>query len=102
LYSFLFCKNLKIKIYRTIILYVVLYGCETLSVILREEHRFRVFEKRMMKIFGPKWEEMAAGWRKLHNEELHKLCASSNIISMERNIGILPHYYTVTIQKTMT
>jgi len=55
-----------------------------------------------MKIFGPKWEEMAAGWRKLHNEELHKLCASSNIISMERNIGILPHYYTVTIQKTMT
>jgi hypothetical protein len=59
-----------------LILSVVLYGCETWSLILREEHRLRIFENRMLRrIFGPKGEEMAGGWRRLRNEELHNLCA---------------------------
>jgi hypothetical protein len=64
--------NVKIKIYKTIILPVVLYGCEIWSLTLREEYRFRAFENRVLRrIFGPKRNEMTGGWRKLHNEELH-------------------------------
>ena len=67
--SSLLSKNLKIKIYRTIILPVVLYGCETWSLTLREEHRLRVFENRVLrKIFGPKRDWITGEWRKLHNE----------------------------------
>jgi hypothetical protein len=56
--SLLISKNLKIKIYETVILPVVLYGCETWSLTLKEEHRLRVFENRVLrKIFGPKREE---------------------------------------------
>jgi hypothetical protein len=63
-------KNLKIKIYRTVILPVVLYGCETWSLTLREESRLRVFVKRVLRrIFGPKRDGVAGEWRKLHNEE---------------------------------
>jgi hypothetical protein len=70
-------KNLKIKTRKTIILPVVLYGCETWSVTLREEHRLRVFDNRVLRgIFGPKREEVAGGWRRLHNEELRNLYAS--------------------------
>jgi hypothetical protein len=70
--SRLLSRNVKIKIYKTIILFVVLYGCETLSLTLREEHRSRVFENRVLRrIFGPKRYEVTGGWRKLHNEELH-------------------------------
>jgi hypothetical protein len=59
---------------RVIKYYVVLYGCETLSLTLREEHRLRVFENRVLRrIFGPKRDEVTGGWRKLHNEELHGL-----------------------------
>jgi hypothetical protein len=73
-------KNLKIKIYKTVILPVVLYGCETWSPTLREEHRLRVFENRVWrKIFGPKREEDGS-WRKLHNDELHSLYSSPNIV----------------------
>jgi len=62
-------KNLKIKIYRTIILSVVLYGCVTWSLILREEHRLRVFENRVLRrIFEPKRHEGTREWRKLHNK----------------------------------
>jgi hypothetical protein len=62
----------KIKIYKTIILAVVLYVCETWSLMLREEHRLRVFENRVLRrIFGPKTDEVTGGWRKLHNEELY-------------------------------
>jgi hypothetical protein len=70
--SRLLSKNLKITItYKTIILPVVLYGCETWSPTLREEHRPRVFENRVLKIiFGPKRDEVTGGWRKLLNEEL--------------------------------
>ena len=72
--SSLLPKKLKIKIHRTIILSVVFYGCETWSLILREERRLRVFENRVLrKIFGPKRDEMTGEWRKLHNEELNDL-----------------------------
>ena len=74
-------KNLKIKIYRTIILPVVLYGCETWSLTLREERRLRVFENRVFRrIFGPKRDEVTEEWRKLHNEELNDLYSSPNIV----------------------
>jgi hypothetical protein len=68
---------------QTIILPVVLYGHETWSLTLREEHRLRVFENRVLRrIFGPKRDEMRGGWRKLHNEELHNLYSSPSIIRM--------------------
>jgi hypothetical protein len=73
-------KNLKIKIYKTVILQVVLYGCETWSLTLREEHRLRVFENSVLRrISGPKREEDGS-WRKLHNDELHSLYSSPNIV----------------------
>jgi len=62
----LLSKNLKIKIYRTIILPVVLYGCKTWSLTLREERRLRVFENRVLRrVFGPKRDEATGEWRKL-------------------------------------
>jgi hypothetical protein len=73
-------QNLKIKIYRTIILPLVFYGCETWSLTLREEHRLRVFEKRVLRrIFGPKRDEVTREWRKLH-EELNDLYFSPNTV----------------------
>jgi len=76
----LLSKNLKIKIYRTIILPVVLYGCETWSLKLREDHRLRVFVKRVLRrLFGPKRDGVTRGWRKLHNEVLNVLCSAPNI-----------------------
>jgi hypothetical protein len=78
--SRLISKNLKIKTYRTVLLPVGLYGCETWSPTLREEHRLRVFENRVLrKIFGPKREEDGS-WRKLHNDELHSPYSSLNIV----------------------
>jgi hypothetical protein len=74
LFSSLLSKKLNIKIYRTIILSVVLYGCETWSLTLREERRLRVFENRVMRrVFGPKRDEVTVEWRKLHNEEPSEL-----------------------------
>ena len=79
--SHLLSKNLKIKIYRTIILPVVLYGCESWSLTLREERRLRVFENGVLRrIFGPKRDEVTGEWRKLHNEELKGLYSSPNIV----------------------
>jgi len=73
-------KNLKIKIYRTIILPIVLYGCETWSLILREERRLRVFENRVLRrAFRPKRDEVTGEWRKLHNE-LSDLYSLPNIV----------------------
>jgi hypothetical protein len=70
--SSLLSKN--IKIYRTIILPVVLYGCESWSLTLTEEHRPRVFENRVLrKIFGPKRDEVTGEWRRLHNEKFNDL-----------------------------
>ena len=72
--SSLLYKNLKIKIYRTILLPVVLYGCETWSLTLREESRLRVFQKRVLRrIFGSKRDEVTGEWGKLHKEELNDL-----------------------------
>ena len=79
--SSLLSKNLKIKIYRTIILPVVLYGCETWSLTLREEHRLRLFENRVLRrIFGRKRDGVTGEWRKFHNEELNDLYCSPNIV----------------------
>jgi hypothetical protein len=72
-------QNIKIKIYKTVILPVVPYGCETWSLTLREEHRMRVFQNRVMRIFGPKREEDRL-WRKLHYDELLSLYYSLNIV----------------------
>jgi hypothetical protein len=67
-------RNIKIGIYKSIILPVVLYGCETWCLTLREEHRLRVFENRMLRrIFGPKRDEVTGSWTKLHTEELHNI-----------------------------
>jgi hypothetical protein len=64
-------------------LHVVLYVCETWSLTLREEHRLRVFENRVLRrILGPKRDEVTGEWRKLHNEELHDLYSSLIIIRM--------------------
>jgi len=74
-------KNIKIKIYRTIILPVVLYGCDTWLLTLREEHRLRVSENRVLRrVFGPKRVKVTEEWRKLHNEGLNDLYSSPNII----------------------
>jgi hypothetical protein len=74
-------KKKKSRIYKTIILLVLLYGCETWSLTLREEHGLRVFENRVLRrIFGPKRDEVTGEWRKLHNEELHDSNSSPSII----------------------
>ena len=79
--SSLLSKNLKIKIYRTTILPVVMYGCKTWSLKLREERRLRVFENRALRrIFGPKSNEITGEWRKLHNEELNDLYSSPSMV----------------------
>ncbi|KAJ4426503.1 hypothetical protein ANN_27317 [Periplaneta americana] len=78
----LLSKNLKVRIYKTVILPVILYGCETWTLTLREEHRLRVFENKVLrKIFGAKRDEVTGEWRKLHNTELHALYSSPDIIS---------------------
>jgi hypothetical protein len=74
-------RNLEVKIYKTKIIPVVLYGCETWSLTLREEHRLKVFEKRVLRrIFGPKRDEVYGDLRKLQNWELHNLYSSPDII----------------------
>jgi hypothetical protein len=79
----LLSEIVKIRIYKTIILPVVLYWYETSSLILREKHRMRVFENRVLrKIFGPKRSGVRGGIRKLHKEGLHNLHSSTSIIRM--------------------
>jgi len=79
-------KNLKIKMCRTIILPVVLYGCETWSLTLREERMLRVFENRVLRrVFGSKRDEVTGEWRKLHNEELRDLYSLPNIVRVVKS-----------------
>jgi hypothetical protein len=81
-------RNIKVKIYKTIILPVILYGCETWSFTLREEHRLRVFENRFLRrIFGSKRDEVTGEWRKFHSEELHNLYSSSNKVLVGKREG---------------
>jgi hypothetical protein len=92
--SHLLSSNVKVKIYKTIILPVVLYGCETWSLTLREENRQMVFENGILRrIFGPKRDEVTGEWRKLHSEELHILYYSPNIIRQikSRRMGWAGH-----------
>jgi hypothetical protein len=106
--SRLLSKNIKIRIYKTIILPVVLYACETWYLILREEHRLRVFENRVLRrIFGPKRDEMTGGRRKLHSEELHNLYSSPRMIKSRRvrwagyvaRMGEKRNAYRITVGK---
>ena len=84
--SRLLSKNLKIKIYRTIILPVILYGCETWSVTLREKRRLRVFENSMLRrVFGPKRDEVTGEWRKLHKDEPNDLYSLPNIVRVVKS-----------------
>ena len=83
--SSLLSKKLKIKIYRTTILLVVLYGCETWSLTLREERRLRVFENRVLRrVYGPKRDKVTGEWRKLHNE-LSDLYSLPNIVRVVKS-----------------
>jgi len=84
--SSLLSKNLKIKIYRNIILPVAFYGCQTWSLTLREERRLRVFENRALRrIFGHKMDDVTREWRKLHNEDLNDLYCSPNIVRLMKS-----------------
>jgi hypothetical protein len=77
----LLSTNTKIRVYRTIILPVVLYGCEIWPLTLREEQGLRMCENRVLRrIFGPKRDEATGEWRRLHNEELNNLYSSPTII----------------------
>jgi hypothetical protein len=80
--------------YKAIILPVVLYGCETWSMTLRELYRLKVFQNRVLRrIFGPKRDEVTGGWRKLHSEELRDLYFSPSIIRIikSKKMGLAGH-----------
>jgi hypothetical protein len=82
----LLSKNTKIRVYRTVVLPVVLYGCETWSLTLREEQRLWVFENRVLRrIFGSKRDEAVGEWRRLYNEDLNDLYSSPNTIRVVKS-----------------
>jgi len=78
-------QKFKSKIYRIIILPVVLYGCETWSLTLREERKLRVLENMVLRILGPRRDEVTGEWRKLHNEELRDLYSLPNIVRVVKS-----------------
>jgi hypothetical protein len=80
-------KNVKIRVYKNIILPVVLYGCENWSLKLREEHRLRVLENRVLRrIFVSKRDDVVGGWRKLHDEKLHNLYSVPSIVRIIKSV----------------
>jgi hypothetical protein len=84
--SQLLSRNVKVKIYKNMILPVVLYGCEIWSLILRKEHRLRVFENRVLRrIFRSERDDVTEKWGKLHNEKLHNLYSSPEIFRQIRS-----------------
>jgi hypothetical protein len=92
--SRLLSRNVKVRIYKSVILPLVLYGCETWSVTLREGHRLRVFEDRVLRrMFGPNRDEVTGEWRKFNNEELHNIYSSPGIIRQikSRRMGWAGH-----------
>ena len=99
--SRLLSTNLRIKIYTTITLPVVLYGYETWYLTLRVECRLRVFENRILRrIFGPKWDENGE-WRRLHNEESHSLYRSSNIVRVIKSRRLRWAGHVVRMEEAM-
>ncbi|KAJ4444158.1 hypothetical protein ANN_05947 [Periplaneta americana] len=94
--SSLLSKNLKVRIYKTVVLPIVLYGCETWTLTLREEHRLRVFENKVRrKIFGAKRDDVTGEWRKLHNTELYALYSSPDVVVITedvQNVHLLLEY----------
>jgi hypothetical protein len=81
----LLSKNIKIKIYITIIFTAVLYGCDTWLLTLWEEHRLRVLQNRVLRIFRPKRNKVTGEWRKLHNKELIDMYSTPNIIRVTKS-----------------
>jgi hypothetical protein len=85
----LLSRNVKAKMYKTIILPVVFYGCQTWSLTLREQHKLRVFENRVLRrMFGPKRDEVTGEWRNLYSGELHNLYSSPDIIRQIKSRGM--------------
>jgi hypothetical protein len=96
--SSLLSKNLKIKIYRTIILpTIVLYGCETWSFTLRKERRLRVFENKLLRrIVGPERDEVTGEWRKLHKEGLNPRTTEQKTSYFDCTVSFLyPHFLII-------
>ena len=95
-------KNFKIKIYKTIILSVLLYGRETWSLTLKEEKRLRVFENRILRrVFGHK-RDGNGEWRRLHHEELYSLYHSPNIVGVFKSIRLKWAGYVARMEEPMT
>jgi len=85
-FQFVIQKVTDQNIYGTIILPIVLYGCETWSLTLREEHRLRVFENKVLRrVFGPRRDKVTGEWRKLHNKELSDLYSLPNIVRVVKS-----------------
>jgi hypothetical protein len=88
--SYLLSRNLRVKIYKTIILPPILYRCEPWSLTLRQEHRLRAFENRVLRsISGPKRDEVTGDWRKMHSGKLHNLFSTPDIIWQIRSRRML-------------
>jgi hypothetical protein len=88
--SCLLSRNVKIEVYKTVIIRKVLYGCETWSLTIREEHIVKVCESGVLRrIFGPKRDEVAGGWRKLHNEALYNLYSSPSTVKVIKTRKIM-------------